>query len=105
MPIQNNFISSSGVTPVFTATNEVAITTVFLCNTSDTQNCNVDVHLTPSGISAGSATMVFKQLYLPAAETFVFDTEKILLTSGDKIQALSDVGGIVTVTVSYVQVS
>ena len=86
-----------------------AITTVLVCNTG-AADAQFDMHLIPSGDPlADKVTKVVSDLILPAGETFTFDSEKIVLTPGDKLSfvATPDIGAGLTdlaATVSYLEV-
>ena len=63
-----------------------AITNILICNNSTTTDATVDMHLVKSGSPlSNSVTRVLHDLTLPAKETFTFDSERIVLSAGDKI--------------------
>ena len=92
------------------ATKSYALTTVLVCNTDSSATAQFDMHLIKSGEALSNAvTMVVNNLTLPAGETFTFDSEKIVLGSGDKIAfvASPDAGSgntDLSATVSYLEV-
>ena len=94
-------------TTLFTASTgtEQAVTTMFFCNTSPTTPTTVDIFVTPATVPVSASNQVIKSLSLPATETFVFDAEKLILESGDSINALAGVPSIVVATISSVQTS
>lgn len=98
--ITNSIISNLQATQVFLASGEQAITTVFFCNQSDTVDCLVDVYLVPVGQTPGMESLVMKKLPLVANETFVFDTEKLVLSAGDSIYAQTSQPNTAVATVS-----
>lgn len=63
-----------------------AITTILVCNNSSQYACSFDMHIVPNGDPVSDpVTRMINSLELAAAETFTFDTEKIILGEGDKI--------------------
>lgn len=102
MAINNVQVESTQTTVVFSSNGESAITTVFFCNTSDTLDATLDVHLVPAAQAVSSATLILKSLSLPAKETFVLDAEKLILSSNDSMYAISSQDKIITATVSSV---
>ncbi len=67
-----------------------AITTIMVCNVADPKDSTVsfaefDMHLSKFGDTANQTNKVINTLELPAGETFTFDSEKIILDSGDRI--------------------
>ena len=94
-----------------------AITNVLVCNTyspsggsAATRGANFTMHIIPSGGALNNnVTCVVKELTLPAGETFTFDSERIILETGDKLTftASPDQGSGNTdlaCTVSYMEV-
>lgn len=74
-----------------------AITSIIVCNNSNTGNCVFDMHLVATGdpISNGTAneltgSRVINNLALEPEESFTFDTEKIILGPGDKVVLFAD---------------
>lgn len=69
------------------------ITNILVCNTYDpdepdaeTRTAFFDMFLVPEQENnASDESCVIRKLYLPAGETFTFDTEKIVLEPGDRI--------------------
>lgn len=103
MAITNSQLSATAKTEVFIASGENAITCVILCNTSQTTNATVSVWAVPAAVAAGDANMILNEIDLPAGETFSMDTERLILSDGDSIQAQASQNLIVTATVSFVQ--
>lgn len=107
MAIKNTKIASTTTTQVFatTTSTQAAITTMIFCNTDAVTDTSVDVYVVPFGKNATPGTQIMKELSLAATETFVLDTERLILEGGDAIYAQATVGDIVTVTVSSIQTS
>lgn len=103
--ITNSLIESTSTTRVFLSNGENAITTMFLCNTSETQTATLDVYLVPAAGVFNTGTQIMSNLELPAGETFVFDLEKLILENAATVWAKSTVDKIVTATVSSVRTS
>ena len=86
-----------------------AITNILVCN-NGVATASFDLHLIPQSSSLNNAvTRVINNLELPAGETFTFDSEKIVLETGDKISFVAepDIGASLTnlaATVSYLEV-
>jgi hypothetical protein len=67
-----------------------AITTIMVCNTADPNDSTAsfvefNMHLVKQGETINLVNMVINTLELPAGETFTFDSEKIILDSGDRV--------------------
>lgn len=106
MSITNIRVDSTQTTRLFLATGEQAVTTMFFCNTSDTNDCLVDIFVNPNAAPPGtSSTQIIKALSLPKSETFVFDAEKLILDNNDEIWAKATVDKIVVATISSVRTS
>jgi hypothetical protein len=84
---------------------EVALTTMFFCNYSASDVTLSSLNLVTSGQSASDTNRVVKDLIIPAGETLTFDTEKIVLSSGDFVSAVASDNTRLTVTICSLQVS
>lgn len=100
MAINNTRIGTGTVTQVFSATAQTVITTLFFCNTTDNVDTTLDVYITPSGSTATAITQIIKNMPLPAGETFVFDTEKLIFENNDRIFARAGDADTISATVS-----
>lgn len=106
MAIRNESLTTAG-SNIFLcpADQEQAITCIVFCNYS-VSTVTLNVYAIPATISgATTASLVIKELELPASETFTFDTEKFVLSSGDRLYATCSANGAVTATVSSMRVS
>tara|TARA_E500000331_G_C16746053_1_gene493206 strand:- start:102 stop:431 length:330 start_codon:yes stop_codon:yes gene_type:complete len=90
---------------VFAATADTAVTTIHLCNLT-AENAVIDVYLLPND---GSTTVptennkIYNALTVQGKDTYIIDTEKMILTNGDKIYVQNaDSTGQVIVTVSTI---
>ena len=91
---------------VFTATADTAVTTIHLCNISSAADASVNIYLLPSD---GSTTVptennkLYNQLTVQATDTYIIDTEKLILANGDKIFIeLPDSSGQIIATISTI---
>jgi len=88
-----------------------AVTNILVCN-NGSSDAQFDMHLIPNGSALDNAvTRVINNLNLPGAETFSFDTEKIVLEEGDKVTFVAQPGNgnpnnvtDLSTTISYLEV-
>jgi hypothetical protein len=85
-------------------TQQYAVTSMFFCNTTSS-NSILQVHLVPEGGTFRNDNKIIHNLTITPGDTFTFDTEKIILDSGDSIQAKADPAGSLSATISYVRVA
>jgi hypothetical protein len=83
---------------------QYAITSMFFCNTTS-HNTTIQVHLVTGGSTFSDYNKIISDLLIAPGDTFTFDTEKIILDSGDSVQAKSDPTASISVTLSYVRVA
>lgn len=84
-----------------------AITNIMVCNNASSGSQSFDLHLIQnSGGSVGTldnnVTRVVNNLDLPAGETFTFDSEKVILETGDTVSLVGHAD--LATTVSYLEV-
>ena len=95
MPIINTPLDNTP-TEIYSSSGDTGISVVYFCNIGGTQTFNV--HLVPSGGSADQTNIIYYSVQVAAADTFVMDTEKLILGNGDKIVAQGSVPYIVGVS-------
>ena len=100
--ITNFSVGTSTATAAYTASGDVAVTVIYICNTSATDG-DVDVYLVPNGQSVGSRHLIYKNLIIRSNDTYIIDSEKLILGTGDKIDiAAPDSAGEFTATISTI---
>ena len=118
MAIANAQISTLGTTPISVPPGESwAITNIMVCNTysplgasPENESAYFDMHILKDNQPRDNqVTCVVREMFLPAGETFTFDSEKIVLTEGCSIEFVGQpsIGANLTnlaVTVSYLEV-
>jgi uncharacterized protein (DUF1499 family) len=110
MAIQNTLVSTGAANALFVASTgtEQAITTMIFCNTNINEDAKLDLWIVPFGDIPGSAiNQVLKEVSIPRTETFVMDSEKLILSSGDAVYGFvspPSVGSNVNSCISSVQV-
>ena len=116
MAIANTRLTTTGLTTVYTSSGNNAITTIIVCNTGTVdltdetvRASDLDLYLVPSGLSGDTeVTQIISKLTIPAGETVFFSEERVVLSTGDTVQAkcssTGGVGGLLTITVSTLPV-
>jgi len=105
MAITNATISA--VTPgttetaLYTASGNVAITVIYLCNT-DSITRTVDIHLRPAGETKALENKIYSAISIPAGDTYTIDTEKLVLANTDVLSAVVGQGNTASAVVSTV---
>jgi hypothetical protein len=100
MTIRNTQIATIP-TQIFLADGQQAITTMIFCNIT-TQTNLLSVYAVPFGSNADITTQILQDVEIPPAETFVMDTERLILEDNDSIFALSLFNNGITATISSV---
>ncbi len=90
--------------PLWGSDQEYAVTCMIFCNTS-ASDVTLNLYAIPTGLSVAAQTQIIKDLLIPAGETFSFDSEKIVLGTGDRIRAVSSANNRLSVAVSSMRVS
>jgi hypothetical protein len=106
MAIASTLITSTP-TAIFTCPSgqEFALTTMFFCNYSGSDVVLQSLNLVPNLGSASVTNRIVHNLTIPAGETFTFDSEKIIISSGDFVSAVADANTRLNVTFCTLRVS
>ena len=103
MAIAQQTVGTSATT-IYTSSGSSATTAIFLMNNNAAAR-TVQIYVVPNGGSAGTTTQIIKDLVIDAADTYIVNTEKLVLANGDTIQVTSsDDATSVYATVSYVSI-
>jgi hypothetical protein len=112
MAISNTQIETGGndifVCPGSSPSNvqEHAITCMIFCNYSESDDVTLNLYAVPTGgVGVGTFTQIIKDLVIPRGETLTFDSEKLILSTGDLVRAVASDNGRLTATVSTMRVS
>jgi len=88
-----------------------AITNILVCNNwtpnplhEEDGISNFDLHVVKRNFAKSDENKIINTLQLPAGETFTFDSEKIILESGDRIIIVGDSPTNLSATVSWLEV-
>ena len=90
---------------VFEATASVAVTTIHLCNIT-AADATVNIYLLPYDGSTTVPTQnnkIYNTLTVKALDTYIVDSEKLILSTGDKIYVETpDSSGLIVATISTI---
>jgi hypothetical protein len=88
----------------YISSGDNAVTTIHLCNISG-GTIVVDVYILKSDNSTAAANddnKIYSTLSISANNTYVIETEKLILSTGDKIFVKAGSGGTIVVTISTI---
>jgi hypothetical protein len=103
MAIKNSLVSSVSPSQLYIAVGQTAITTMLFCNTSLDTDATLDVYAVPYGSNVSPGTQIMSKVSIPAGETFVLDTERLILEIDDSIYAQASENLIINATISSLQ--
>jgi hypothetical protein len=105
MTVKSTLLTESNLAVLQVAENQqYAVTSMFYCNTTD-QESVLQVYIVAGGQTPRNDNKIIHDLTISPGDTFTFDTEKIILDSGDSIQAKVNPSGGISCTLSYVRVA
>ena len=103
MAIAQATVTQAGV-DIYTSSGNSATTAIFLMNNNAAAR-TVQIYVVPSGGSVTTSTKIIKDLTIDAADTYIINTEKLVLSNGDAIHvSTSGDDTSVYATVSYVSI-
>jgi hypothetical protein len=84
MAITNFQVTANTASAAFTASADTAVTVIYVTNKTSSDG-NVNIYVVPSGDTVSEDFKIYNNLLIPAQDTYIVDTEKLILESGDKI--------------------
>ena len=103
MAIQNTTLTSTAQDLLPTVGTR-AITSVYFQN-NHSGAVTIDIHVIPSGDTAGNTTRIYKEVNINSGDTLIISTEKIILGNGDMMQSTASVDNVVFATCSHTSFS
>ena len=91
----------TSATTVYTSSGQTVITAMFFMNDNVAAR-TLTIHVVQSGGSASASNIIVKDLSIDGADTYVINTEKIILDNGDTIQCVASVDSSIYPTISSV---
>jgi len=90
---------------IYEATADTAVTSIHMCNITSS-NATINIYLLPEDGSTTAPTeenKIYNTLTISATDSYIIDTEKMILGNGDKIYVQNvDSSGQVIVTISTI---
>jgi hypothetical protein len=86
---------------IYVSSGSTVVSVMYFCN-QGASAANLNVWVTSAGSTFGAANLVYREIQLAAADTYVVDMEKLVLGNDDQIKANISSGTSMVATVSYV---
>jgi hypothetical protein len=84
MAITNFQVTANTSSAAFTASANTAVTVIYITNKSLATG-TVNIYLVPNGQSVSENYKLYNNLSIVSQDTYIIDTEKLILESGDRI--------------------
>ena len=89
---------------IYSSTGNSAVTTMYICNTTGNAE-TFWVYLTAtSGTAAADSNTIYSNVSVAAGDTYIIDTERLVLGNGETVKAKAGNSSVLTMTISYVGV-
>ncbi len=88
------------VSNIYISSGNTVMSVAYFCNYNSSP-AQITVHLVPSGGSANVLNRIYSNVSITAGDTLVVETEKIIFSSGDTLQANASANNSINAIVSY----
>ena len=99
MALAQATLTTSAAT-IYTSSGNNVVSSMYLCNYSGV-DATFTLYLVQSAGSPTDANIIYKTVNITAGDTYIVDSEKTILATGDFISGLASANTSITVTVSY----
>lgn len=99
MSIINTTLDTS-VANIYASTGNSVVVTAFFCNT-DVSARTFNLYAVPAAGTAGISNQILKSVTINAGDTYIMNSERLVLANGETLQANASVNSVVVATVSY----
>lgn len=91
---------TTAVSTVYTSSGNTVMSVAYFCN-YNTSPAQITVHLVPNGGTANVLNKIYSNVSVTAGDTLVVETEKIIFSTGDTLQANASANNTFNAIVSY----
>jgi len=102
MALSNTLINTTAKS-IYTSNGNNAIVTVYFCNFG-LNPVTFTVHAVPFGSTPDLNNLIYSNVNLTSNDTYVWDSEKLILSDGDALWALASDDDVVAVTICDVEI-
>ena len=100
MTIKNTFLTTT-VGNICVSTNPTtAITSMYFCNLGSGA-ATFTVYVVPNGQTLGPVHTIYEAIQVAPHDTYIVESEKLLLSQGDTVQAVATTDNEIAATVSF----
>lgn len=108
MPIINSIITAAGgsaAANVYASVGNTAVTTMYLVNATNSA-VTVNVFAVAGGANVANPlrNLLYSNLVIAGNDTYVIDSERLLMSQGDSIRANASTGSSVLATLSFTSI-
>ena len=91
---------TSSAANIYASTGNSVVVTAFFCNT-DSSAVQFNLYAVPSAGTAGTSNQILKNVVVNAGDTYIMNTERLVLSNSETLQANANVNSVLISTVSY----
>lgn len=99
MALINTTLDTS-VANIYASSGNSVVVTAFICNT-DSSARTFNLYAVPAAGTAGVSNQILKSVSVNAGDTYVMNTERLVLANGETLQANASTSSVLIATVSY----
>jgi len=104
MALKNTTLGEAAAS-LYTSIDSVnAVIVAYFCNTHPTDTVQFTVYAVPSGSAADMTTVIYNDVNLTSGDTYVLDTERLILDNGDGLYASASIGESIIATINTIEV-
>jgi len=101
MAITNVQVADNTTTAALTASGDIAVTVIYITNKTVSDG-TVNVYIVPSGDTVSNDYKIYNNLLIRAEDTYIIDSEKLILGLGDKLYIEADATSKFNATISTI---
>jgi hypothetical protein len=99
MAITNTTLTTAAAN-IYASTGNSVVVTAFFCNT-DSSAVQFNLYAVPSAGSAATSTQILQNVVVNAGDTYIMNTERLVLSNNETLKANANVNSVLISTVSY----
>jgi hypothetical protein len=103
MALTSNYISTT-TSATYTSSGNTAVITFYISNYNTTANATFSVWAVRNGQNPSNINVLYSNVTVQKGDTYVADTERLMLDSGDALYAYASQANVMSMTVTYTNI-
>lgn len=103
MSLTSSYLTTT-TSAIYTSSGTNAAMTMYFSNYSTTSNASFSLWAVRAGQNPSNVNVMYSNIVVQSGDTYVIDSERLFLDSGDELYAYANTANVMSVTLTYTSI-